>query len=95
MHIIKAVCKRRDITYKQFADAVKKKSGKDLPDEAWIAQIVCGAGSPSSDLSSGIEAAFPEIRKEWLMWPDQYRGDMERIFPEIREDNGVRKAVGE
>ncbi len=95
MHIIKAVCKRRDITYKQFADAVKEKSGKDFPGEAYTAQIVSGAGFPSPELSADIEAAFPEIRKEWLIWPDQYRGDMERIFPETREDNGVKKASGE
>jgi len=95
MHIIKAVCKRREITYKQFADAVKEKTGKKYPGEAYVAQIVSGAGFPSPELSSDIEAAFPEIRKEWLVWPDRYRGEMESIFPETGKSNGVKKAAGE
>lgn len=87
MHIIKAVCKRRGITYEQFSDAVKEKSGKDSPGKAYIAQIVSGAGDPSPELSAEIEAAFTEIRKEWLVWPEKYRVEIEMAFPETSEND--------
>ncbi len=92
MHIIRAVCRRREITYKEFADAIKARSGKKVPGEAYIAQIVSGAGSPSPELSADIEAAFPEIRKEWLVWPERFREEIERVFPETKDDEPGKKA---
>jgi transcriptional regulator with XRE-family HTH domain len=95
MHIIKAACMRRKLTYKQFADAVKARSGKDFPGEPYIAQIVSGAGSPSPELCADIEGAFPEIRKEWLVWPERYLEEMEKFFPETQENSRAKKASGE
>jgi hypothetical protein len=96
MHIIKAVCKRRGLTYERFAEAVRSRSGKDSPRWNYLAQIVCGdKENLSKEFAEDIETAFPEIRKEWLLWPEQYRAEMERFFPEIQEDNGVKKASGE
>lgn len=94
MHIFRAVCIRRKITYEEFAKAVRTLSGKDSPGAPWIAQVASGL-IPSPELAADIEAAFPEIRREWLIWPDRYRDGMEQLFPEIREDNGTKKASGE
>lgn len=96
MHIIKAVCKRKGLTYEKFAEAVRSRNGKTSPGAPYIAQIICGdKENLSPELAEDIEGAFPEIRKEWLIWPDRYRAEMESIFPETREDNGIQKASGE
>ena len=96
MHIIKAVCKRRGLTYERVAEAVRSRSGKDSPRWNYIAQIVCGdKENLSANFAEDIEAAFPEIRKEWLTWPHRYREEMERFFPEVVEENGTKKASGE
>lgn len=94
MHIIKAVCKRRGITYEQFSGAVREKSGKDSPGKAYVAQIVSGAGEPSPELSADIADAFPEIREEWLVWPDRHREAIEAAFPETA-DGELSRAVSE
>ncbi len=92
MHIIKAVCKRRKITYEEFAKEVKTRSGKEFPGGPYIAQIVCGT-IPSAELAADIEAAFPEIRREWLVWPERWQAEIGRFFPETT-GNGKRASNG-
>ncbi len=49
----------------------------------------------SPELAADIEAAFPEIRKEWLVWPNRFSVEIERIFPEVRRDGAKKPLANE
>lgn len=73
MHPIKAVCKSLNLTYKEFASRVRSASGSESPVAAYVAQIVCGAKTPSPDMADAIHRAFPGISREQLLYPADFK----------------------
>lgn len=73
-HPIKQVCQSKKITYEEFSVLVNHHAGEDILSPEYIPILVCGARKPSPKLAAAIEKAFPEIKKEDLVWPKASNG---------------------
>ena len=74
MHPIKRVCEEKGITYEQFAVLVNHKAGAEVLKADYVPILACGARKPSPELALRIEQAFPDIKKEDLIWPKAING---------------------
>jgi len=74
LHPIKKLCQDRKLTYEEFAVLVNHRAGDDILKAEYVPILVCGARRPSPELALAIESAFPEIRKEDLIWPKAVSG---------------------
>lgn len=70
-HPIKAICKKRGLTYLEFASEVMgARKGLSLNPQ-YVYQIARGVRFPSRKLADAIATAFPEISRESLMFPNR------------------------
>lgn len=66
-HPFVRVCRENNMTYRQFAEAVQKTTGRVRPAPEYISQIARGHRYPSRKLLGEIRLAFPEISFEEVM----------------------------
>ena len=72
MHPIKATCKRREMTYLDFSEEVKRVTGVWIS-PALIAQYASQMKIPGRRYADLIHQTFPEVSREALLYPNSVK----------------------